>query len=692
MAKNLVIVESPAKAKTIGKILGRGYKVIASVGHIRDLPKSRLGIDIENYYEPKYITIRGKGPVVQELKKEAKKADKIYLATDPDREGEAISWHIAHVLDIDEDEKVRISFNEVTKDAVKNSIQNPRALDSDLIDAQQARRVLDRLVGYKISPLLWKKIRRGLSAGRVQSVATKLICDREEEIEEFIPKEYWSINALFDKKGNEFEGKFTGKYIDKKEEKIELNSEDEVNEVLNSLDKENFTVDDIKQGVQRRRPYPPYITSTLQQDASRRLRFTTRKTMAIAQQLYEGIDIGKEGSVGLITYMRTDSTRVSRSSTTEAKDYIISSYGKEFSNGGITYGKKSDKDTQDAHEAIRPTIPLRDPKMIRSYLTKDQKKLYELIWNRFIASQMERAKYDTLNVKILNNDYLFRATGSRLVFPGFLKVYSFSDQNNKDTNIPELKPREKLAAKDIIPNQHFTKPPARYTEASLIKTLEELGIGRPSTYSPTIGTILARDYVSLENRSLYPTELGILVNDLLTEHFKEVVNEEFTAELENNLDLVAEESYPWKKVIDDFYQNFHKILEKAEEEIEEVEIKDEVTDEICEKCGRNMVIKRGRYGKFLACPGYPECKNTKPILDKINVKCPKCEGEVIRRRSKKGRQFYGCSNYPDCNFISWDEPLEEKCPECNSYMIIKRRKKGNKIQCSNKECNYVKKE
>ncbi|WP_075728270.1 type I DNA topoisomerase [Tissierella creatinophila] len=692
MAKKLVIVESPAKAKTIGKILGRSYKVLASVGHIRDLPKSTLGIDIENNFEPKYINIRGKGPVINELRKEAKKADKIYLATDPDREGEAISWHLAHILKIDLNDKVRVEFNEVTKDAVKNAIKNPRILNLDLIDAQQARRVLDRLVGYKISPLLWKKIRKGLSAGRVQSVATKLICDREEEIDEFIPEEYWSIIALLKKEKEEFEAKFTGKLVNKKEEKIELKCKEDVDRVICDLDKENFIVNNVKKGNRKRNPYAPYTTSTLQQDASSRLGFTTKKTMSVAQQLYEGIDLGKEGTVGLITYMRTDSTRISQGAIDLSKTYIIETFGKEFSNGGKTYGGKKKKGSQDAHEAIRPTGILRIPKEVKAFLSKDQFKLYNLIWNRLIASQMSPANYETISVDILSNNYIFKGTGSKLIFSGFLKVYSNMDDKDKDMKIPSLEKGDKLILKDINENQHFTQAPPRFTESSLIKTLEELGIGRPSTYAPTIGTILARNYVVLENKSFFPTELGILVNDLLTEYFDLIINEEFTAELENQLDDVEEGKYDWKKVVKDFYGDFNKELIKAEEEIDKIEIKDEITDEICEKCGRNLVVKTGRYGKFMACPGYPECKNTKPIIETIDVKCPKCEGEIIKKKSKKGRIFYGCSKYPECDFVSWDEPVNKKCPNCKGYMVIKRTKKGTTIKCINKECGYIEKE
>lgn len=688
LAKNLVIVESPAKAKTIGKFLGSNYKVVASAGHIRDLPKSTLGIDIENNFTPKYINIRGKGPLIKELKKEAKNARKVYLATDPDREGEAISWHLAHILGIDINEKARVEFNEITKDAIKSAIKKPRALDSNLIDAQQARRILDRLVGYKISPLLWKKIRKGLSAGRVQSVAVKLICDRELEIENFIPEEYWSIKAILNKDNQEFEANFIGKYINNKETKIELKSKDDVEEVLQGIDKENFFVQEVKKGTKKRNPYPPYTTSTLQQDASKKLGFSTKKTMSIAQQLYEGIEIKKEGSVGLITYMRTDSTRISKEAIEQTKSLIVEKYGKDYSNGGKDYGNKSRKETQDAHEGIRPTSVLRIPSEIKDSLTRDQYKLYKLIWDRFVGSQMKAANYATLTVNINSNDYLFRATGSKLTFPGFLIVYTTIDEEVKDMDIPILSENNKVDVKDILPKQHFTQPPSRYTEASLIKTLEELGIGRPSTFAPTIGTILARDYVVLDKKVFYPTELGILVNDLLKEYFKEIINEEFTANLEEKLDDIADGKFTWVKVVDEFYKSFSEVLKKAEEEIDKIELEDEVSDVICEKCGRNMVVKSGRFGKFLACPGYPECKNTKPIIDEIDVNCPKCNGKVVKKKSRKGRVFYGCSNYPECDFVSWDEPYKERCPRCNEVMVIKRSKKGNSAKCTNKECGF----
>ncbi len=688
LQKKLVVVESPTKAKTIGKILGRNYKVVASVGHIRDLPKSSLGIDVENEFEPKYITIRGKGPIIKDLKSHAKKADKIFLATDPDREGEAISWHLAYILKLDEKDNVRVEFNEITKEAVKKAIKNPRKIDLNLVDAQQARRILDRLVGYKISPLLWRKIRKGLSAGRVQSVALKLICDREMEINDFKPEEYWSISSKLSKDKETFESKFYGELKDGKENKIELKSSVDVDSILNRLDKDTFHVSEVKRGKKKRNPYLPYTTSTMQQDASKKLRFTTKKTMMVAQQLYEGIDIKGEGSLGLITYMRTDSTRISDEAVDVATLLIKEKYGDKYSNGGKNYSKKSKKGQQDAHEAIRPTYILKEPDVIKDSLTKDQYNLYKMIWERLIGSQMKPAIYDTFSVTINSNDILFKANGSILSFDGFLKVYKSSDEEEKDSRLPLLEKGDKLLVKNIIPNQHFTKPPGRYTEASLIKTLEELGIGRPSTFSPTIGTILARNYVEFEKRSFIPTELGFLVNDLLVEYFKEVVNEEFTAELEEKLDEVADGDLTWRQVVKDFYKDFDVLMKKADEEIEEIEIKDEVTDIPCEKCGKMMVVKHGRYGKFLACPGYPECKNTKPIVEKIDVKCPKCEGDLIKRKSKKGRVFYGCDKYPECDFISWNEPVEKKCPHCNSLMVVKRSKSGKKIECTNKECKY----
>lgn len=689
MQKNLVIVESPAKAKTIGKFLGKNYKVKASVGHVRDLPKSSLGIDIENNFEPKYITIRGKGPVIKELKDEAKKANKVYLATDPDREGEAISWHLAYILGLNGESPIRIEFNEITKDAITNSIKKPRPINKDLVDAQQARRVLDRLVGYKISPLLWRKIRKGLSAGRVQSVTVKLICDREKEIEKFIPEEYWTIKAIFEKEGQQFEALFYGKLKDGKELKIELKNKSEVDEIIEKLFNQKYVINEVKKGNKKRNPYPPYTTSTLQQDASKRLGFSTKKTMMVAQQLYEGIDIKGEGSLGLITYIRTDSTRISEEAQKEANKYIEESYGKEYAIGGRKFKSKGNKEVQDAHEGIRPTSVFRKPDHIKESLTLDQYKLYKLIWERFIASQMAVAVYETLTVKILCNNYIFRATGSKLIFDGFLKVYNVSDEDEKDIDMPSLMEDENIDLYKINPNQHFTQPPPRYTEASLIKSLEELGIGRPSTYSPTITTILNREYVMIENKYFKPTELGILVNELLEEYFEDIVNKEFTAEMEDKLDEVAEGGYSWKKVVSEFYTGFNAFLQKAEKEIDKIKIEEEVTDVICDKCGRNMVVKYGRYGKFLACPGYPECKNTKPLVQELKVKCPLCGNKIVERKSKKGRKFYGCSNYPNCNFLSWDKPIEEKCPKCGGILVEKKNKDGKNIKCINKDCGYI---
>lgn len=686
----MVIVESPAKAKTISKILGRNYKVVASVGHVRDLPKSRLGVEIEKDFEPDYINIRGKGPLIKELKKEAKKAEKVFLATDPDREGEAISWHLAYILGLDENDKYRVEFNEITKERIKQAIKSPRNLDKSLVDAQQARRILDRLVGYKISPLLWKKIKKGLSAGRVQSVAVKLICDRESEIDEFIPVEYWTIKALVNKDEQQFESNFHGIEKNGKDEKLQINNKSESDVILKELKNNDFIVNEVKKGKRKRNPYPPYTTSTMQQDASKKLGFSTKKTMMVAQQLYEGIDLKKGGITGLITYMRTDSTRVSNEAMSFARSYIESKFGKDYSNGGRSYSNKSKKETQDAHEGIRPTYIDHSPEDIKDYLNKDQYKLYKMIWSRFMGSQMKEALYNTLNVKIMNGKYVFRSNGSQLTFPGFLKIYSTTDEETSDMTLPSMKKGDILELDKLEPKQNFTQPPARFTEASLIKLMEEMGIGRPSTYSPTISTILSRGYVVLEKKSFYPTELGLLVNELLTEYFTHVVNEKFTANLENELDDIASGSIYWKEVVREFYEDFQKELKIAEEEIDKIEIEDEVSDVVCEKCGRNMVVKHGRFGKFLACPGYPECRNTKPIVDKIDVPCPKCGGDVVRKRSKKGRVFYGCNNYPDCDFVSWDEPVKEKCPECKGPMVIKRLKSRTTVKCVDSSCGYSK--
>ncbi|MDX9917356.1 MAG: type I DNA topoisomerase [Gudongella sp.] len=690
MAKNLVIVESPAKAKTISKILGRNYKVVASVGHIRDLPKSRLGVDVENNFEPDYINIRGKGPLIKELRKEAKNSEVVFLATDPDREGEAISWHLAHILGLDAEKPIRVEFNEITKEKIKQAIKTPRALDTDLIDAQQARRVLDRLVGYKISPLLWKKIKKGLSAGRVQSVAVKLICDRESEINGFIPKEYWTIAAQLEKGKSVFEAGYYGILKNGKEKKAEITTKDEADEITKSLKTGDFVVNEVKKSVRKRNPYPPYTTSTLQQDASKKLGFSTKKTMMVAQQLYEGIDIKTGGITGLITYMRTDSTRISDEAVAAAKQYITNTFGSEYSNGGKSYSRKSRKEAQDAHEGIRPTYVEQTPEKIEQYLSKDQFKLYKLIWNRFIGSQMKEALYDTMNVSIVNGIHVLRSAGSKLIFQGFLKVYSSADEEIKDMKLPELEKGDILGLIGLESKQNFTQPPSRYTEAALIKAMEELGIGRPSTYAPTITTILSRGYVTLEKKAFFPTELGDLVNDLLTDYFSHIMNEEFTALLEENLDEIAAGEVGWKKVVGDFYSEFSKELSIAETEIDKIEIKEEVSDIKCDKCGRYMVVKTGKFGKFLACPGYPECRNTLPIVEKINVKCPICDGEIIRKRSKKGRIFYGCSNYPECEFVSWDEPVEEKCSECGSPMVIKRLKNKTVVMCTNKNCGYNK--
>lgn len=683
MAKSLVIVESPAKAKTIGKFLGKNYKVVASVGHVRDLPKSKMGIDIENRFEPHYITIRGKGSIIQELKKEGKKAKKILLATDPDREGEAISWHLAHILSVDESEKCRIEFHEITETAIKNAVKKPRTINKNLVDAQQARRVLDRLVGYSISPLLWRKIRKGLSAGRVQSVATKLICDREKEIESFIPQEYWSILVtLSDQENPEaFDAKFYGN----DEGKLELNNQAEVDKVLEQIRNQPYIVRDIKQREKKRNPYPPFITSSLQQEASNRLGFSTKKTMMIAQQLYEGIDVEGEGSVGLVTYIRTDSTRISEEAKKAAKDYILKHFSEEYLSKEEKE-HKSTKDAQDAHEAIRPTAIEREPDKIRNSLSNEQYQLYKLIWERYLASQMAPAVYDTYSVEIKNSDYIFKANGSKLIFDGFLKVYTYASVS--DNKIPAVAINQVLQLQEIVPKQHFTQPPPRFTEATLVKELEDKGIGRPSTYAPIISTILSRGYVEKESKAFKPTELGVIVNDLLEEYFHDIVDEHFTAELEKQLDQIEESKLNWIKVIDDFYRSFAPSLQHAEEEIEKIELVEEATDEICEECGKNMVIKYGKFGKFLACSGYPECQHTRPLLHKIGVACPKCGGDLLERRSKKGRLFYGCSSFPKCNFMIWNKPIDEKCPECSSLLAEKNTKKGKFIQCTNKECKY----
>ena len=678
---NLIIVESPAKAKTIEKFLGKGYKVKASVGHVRDLPKSKLGVDIENNFEPNYITIRGKAGTVNDLKKEAKKSDKVFLATDPDREGEAISWHLAYLLGLDEDEKNRIEFNEITKDAVRNAIKNPRKIDKNLVDAQQARRVLDRLVGYKISPILWSKVRKGLSAGRVQAAATKMIFDREEEIEKFVPKEYWSI--LLDahnskRKKIEFE---LSKY---KNKKIEICDKNQSDKIVSDIENKDILVKTIEKKNRKKSAYRPFITSTLQQEASAKLGFTTKKTMQIAQQLYEGINVKGNGTQGLITYMRTDSQRISTEAQNFAKDAIISKYGKEYYKA---YGYKAPgKNVQDAHECIRPSHIDLDPQKIEESLNKDQYKLYRLIYNRFLACMMQDAVYEQQTITGIIDDYSFKSTGSKLLFDGFLRVYDYS--SSEENILPDVEENELLKVKKINPKQHFTQPPARYNEASLVKALEELGIGRPSTYASIITTIQDRQYVEKKQKNLYPTELGKVVTKLLEQYFEQIVNLEFTADIESKLDIIAEGNNQWKEIVSNYYEPIEKNLEVASKEIEHINM-DEATDEVCEKCGSPMVIKHGRFGRFLACSNYPDCKNAKPILQKLGIKCPKCgEGDIIVRKSKKGKVFYGCSKYPDCDFVSWDKPTGNKCPDCGSPLVETDKKSKHKEKCSNKECKY----
>lgn len=687
MAKALVIVESPAKAKTIEKFLGKShYTVKASVGHVRDLPKSQLGVDIENNFEPKYINIRGKGDVIKELKKEAKKAKKVYLATDPDREGEAISWHLSYILNIDEKEPCRIEFNEITKDAIKKAIKNPRTIDIDLVDAQQARRVLDRLLGYQISPILWQKVRKGLSAGRVQSVTTKLVCEREEEINSFIPKEYWTIDLIVKNKDGE---EFTLKFYGKDGKKIELENEEQVKEILEIVKNNDLVVKKIESKNRRKSAPKPFTTSVLQQDAANKLNFTTKKTMMVAQELYEGIDIKGEGTVGLISYIRTDSKRISEEARHKAKDYIIEAIGENYYKKQVeAKSKKDNKKVQDAHEAIRPTSVERTPDSIKDSLSKDQYKLYNLIWRRFVASQMEDSVFDVLNVECEISNLMFKAVGSKLKFDGYTKIYNFTEREDKI--LPSLSEGETLEIEKEDPAQHFTSPPPRYTEASLVKTLEELGIGRPSTYAPTITTILNRGYVEKEGTSLLPTELGIIVTKILDENFQKFMEVDFTADMESQLDQIEEGNAEWKQVVEEFYSPLKEAIRIAMEKIEKVNM-DEETDEICEICGSNMVIKYGRFGKFMACKNYPECKNTKPIVNKIGVKCPKCKaGDVIMRKSKKNKVFYGCSNYPECDFVAWNKPVEEVCEVCGSYMYEKYLKSGKKIVCSNKECKNEK--
>ncbi|KAB2494709.1 type I DNA topoisomerase [Priestia endophytica] len=686
MSDYLVIVESPAKAKTIEKYLGKKYKVKASMGHVRDLPKSQMGIDTEHDYDPKYITIRGKGPVLKELKTAAKKAKKIFLAADPDREGEAIAWHLAHSLGVDTSSDCRVVFNEITKDAIKASFKHPRSINMDLVNSQQARRILDRLVGYNISPLLWKKVKKGLSAGRVQSVAVRLIIEREQEISRFQPEEYWSINANFLKSEKEFQASFTE--MDGK--KTKLSSKEDVEKVLARLDGNEFSIQKVAKKERKRNPALPFTTSSLQQEAARKLNFRAKKTMMLAQQLYEGIDLGKkEGTVGLITYMRTDSTRISETAQTESYEYVKDTFGEEF----LSKEKRKEKknaNTQDAHEAIRPTSILRSPSEIKQYVSRDQHRLYKLIWERFLASQMAPAIMDTMAVDLVNNGVTFRANGSKIKFPGFMKVYVEGNDDKveeKEKILPDMTEGEQAYSKDIEQNQHFTQPPPRYTEARLVKTMEELGIGRPSTYAPTLDTIQRRGYVALDNKRFVPTELGEIVLELILEFFPETIDVEFTAKMETDLDEIEEGKVQWVSVIDEFYRDFEKRLEKAEKEMREVEIKDEPAGEDCELCGSPMVFKMGRYGKFMACSNFPDCRNTKPIVKEIGVDCPKCEdGQVVERKSKKKRLFYGCTNYPSCDFLSWDKPIARKCPKCESLLVEKKQKKGVQVTCT--ECDY----
>lgn len=684
MAKYLVIVESPAKVKTVKKFLGSNYEVAASNGHVRDLPKSQMGIDVEHDYEPKYITIRGKGELLAGLRKAAKKADKVYLATDPDREGEAISWHLSKALNLDEKKMCRITFNEITKTAVKDSLKHARSIDMNLVNEQQARRMLDRMVGYRISPLLWKKIKRGLSAGRVQSVALRIICDREEEINAFIPEEYWTLDVDFAIPGEKKPLK--AKFYGKEKEKITIRSKEQLDEILKELEGASYRVISVKTGERSKKSPLPFTTSTLQQEAAKALNFSTQKTMRIAQQLYEGVDIKGHGTVGLISYLRTDSTRISEEADAMARKFIGEHYGDSYVSGSDT-SKGSGKKVQDAHEAIRPTDVNRLPVMVKDSLSRDQFRLYQLVWKRFLASRMKPALYETTSVKIEGAGYVFTVAASRRIFDGFMSVYVDSDEEKEENNtlVCAVTTDTELIYKKQEAVQHFTQPPAHYTEASLVKTLEELGIGRPSTYAPTITTIIARRYVAKEQKNLYMTELGEVVNQMMKQAFPSIVDVNFTATLEELLDKVGDGTVDWKVVVRNFYPDLDEAVQAAEKELAEVKLEDEVTDVVCENCGRHMVIKYGPHGRFLACPGFPDCRNTKPYLEKIGVKCPLCGKEVVLKKTKKGRKYYGCENNPECEFMSWQKPLNEKCPECGTYMV----EKGNKKLCMNEQCGYV---
>ena len=686
MAKYLVIVESPAKVKTIKKFLGPNYEVMASMGHVRDLPKSQIGVSPDNDFEPKYITIRGKGDLIASLRKEAKKAEKIYLATDPDREGEAISWHLTYALKLEDKKVYRITFNEITKNAVKESLKHPREIDMDLVDAQQARRVLDRMVGYEISPVLWAKVKRGLSAGRVQSVALRLICEREDEIAAFIPEEYWTIDALLSAKGEK--KPLTAHFTGDENGKINIASREEKDVILDSIKKESFEILEVKKGERGRKSPLPFTTSTMQQEAGKVLNFSTQKTMRIAQQLYEGIDIKGEGTIGIITYLRTDSTRIADEAVASAKEYITENYGKEYAKLDAPEEKKTgSKKIQDAHEAIRPTDIARTPAKLKDSLSRDQLRLYTLIWNRFVACRMNGPKYETTNVKIGAGKYRFSVSASKCLFDGFLKVYKEADDKEVSDNVvlTDLKKGMKLTLKEIDDKQHFTQPPAHYTESSLVKALEEQGIGRPSTYAPTITTIIARRYVVKEDKNLFVTEMGEAVNKIMTEAFPSIVDVRFTANLEMLLDNVEEGEIGWKTIIRNFYPDLEAAVNKAKEELSKVEIRDEVSDVKCDRCGRMMVIKYGPHGKFLACPGFPECRNTKPYLEKIGIPCPVCGKDIVIRKTKKGRPFYGCESGTDCTFISWQRPVNVKCEKCGSLMV----RKGNKLMCMNEDCKHI---
>ena len=683
MAKYLVIVESPAKAETIKKFLGKNYDVMASNGHVRDLPKSTLGVDIENDFEPKYITIRGKGDLLAKLRKAAKKADKVYLATDPDREGEAISWHLLEALKLDPAKTSRITFNEITKNAVKQSIKQARDIDINLVDAQQTRRILDRMVGYLISPLLWAKVKNGLSAGRVQSVALRLICDRENEINSFIPKEYWTLDADFNIKGEKKPLK--AHFYGTKDEKIELANEEETNKVIDSVKNENFVISDVKISERNKKSPKPFTTSTLQQEASATLNFSTQKTMRIAQQLYEGVAIKGHGTIGLITYLRTDSTRISEEADSACREFIADQYGSDYVIDKIATDKNTKK-IQDAHEAIRPTYVDLTPVVIKEQLTRDQFRLYQLIWKRFVASRMSYAKYETTSIKIDAGDYRFTAAASKIIFAGYMSVYQNADDKQEtDVISSSISKGEVLKTDEFEKLQHFTQPPAHYTEASLVRTLEELGIGRPSTYAPTITTIIARRYVAREKKNLYVTELGEVVNSIMVKAFSTIVDVNFTANLEGLLDCVGEGTVAWKTVVRNFYPDLAIAVENAEKELKEIKIEDEVTDVICEHCGRNMVIKYGPHGKFLACPGFPDCRNTKPYFEKIGISCPNCGGDIVIKKTQKGRKYYGCMNNPECDFMSWQKPSGKLCPKCGKMML----EKGNKLVCMDNQCGYV---